>query len=72
MSFQGVVSNGAIVLENRLPLPDGTKVIVSIQELPKAASPLGEMLLRHAGKAQGLPDDSAAQHDHYLYGTPKQ
>ena len=71
MSIHGVVSNGSIVLENPLPLPDGTKVIVSIQELSQAASPLGEMLLRHAGKAQGLPEDAAAQHDHYLYGTPK-
>ena len=32
---------------------------------------LGEMLLRHAGKAVGLPEDMAAQHDHYLHGTPK-
>ena len=32
---------------------------------------LGEMLLRHAGKAVGLPEDLAAQHDHYLHGTPK-
>ena len=34
-------------------------------------SSLGEMLLRHAGKAVGLPEDMAAQHDHYLHGTPK-
>ncbi len=32
---------------------------------------LGEVLLRHAGKAVGLPEDMAAQHDHYLHGTPK-
>jgi hypothetical protein len=29
------------------------------------------MLLKHAGKAEGLPEDLADQHDHYLYGTPK-
>jgi hypothetical protein len=29
------------------------------------------MLLRHAGKAEGLPEDAAAQHDHYLYAAPK-
>ena len=71
MSFQGIVFNGTIILENQMQLPDGTKVLVSVQELPKAASLLGEMLLRHAGKAGGLPEDAAAQHDHYLYGTPK-
>ena len=71
MSFHGVVTNGTIVPETPLVLPEGTRVLVSIQEVPNVASPLGEMLLRHAGKATGLPDDAAAQHDHYLYGTPK-
>jgi len=23
------------------------------------------------GKAEGLPQDFAAEHDHYLHGTPK-
>jgi hypothetical protein len=71
MNLSGVVVNGVIVLDNPVQLPDGTRVAVAVQELPRAASPLGEMLLRHAGKAEGLPEDSAAQHDHYLYGTPK-
>jgi hypothetical protein len=71
MSFHGTVVNGAIVLEGQVQLPDGTKVEVQVQGPPKAASPLGEMLLKHAGTAEGLPEDLAAQHDHYLYGTPK-
>lgn len=37
----------------------------------QTSTSLSEMLLRHAGKAVGLPDDLAAQHDHYLHGTPK-
>ena len=32
---------------------------------------LSEVLLCHAGKAVGLPEDMAAQHDHYLHGMPK-
>ena len=44
---------------------------VELKPAAKAASPVGEMLLRHAGKAVGLPEDLAAQHDHYLHGTPK-
>jgi hypothetical protein len=71
MSFNGTVVNGNIVLEGDVHLPEGAKVEVQVQEPPKAASPLGEMLLKHAGKAYGLPEDLAAQHDHYLYGTPK-
>jgi hypothetical protein len=71
MNIHGTVVNGTIVLEGQVQLPDGTKVEVQVQESPKPASPLGEMLLRHAGKADGLPEDLAAQHDHYLYGTPK-
>ena len=28
-------------------------------------------LYRPVGKAQGLPEDAAHNHDHYLYGLPK-
>jgi hypothetical protein len=71
MSLEGKIQNGVIVLDDDLPLPDGTRVEVIVRETAKASSPLGEMLLRHAGKAQGLPEDAANQHDHFLYGTPK-
>jgi hypothetical protein len=71
MSLHGIVTNGVIVLDENVRLPDGTRVEVHVAEAPTAVSPLAEMLLRHAGKAEGLPEDSAAQHDHYLYGTPK-
>ena len=71
VSLEGTIQNGVVVLDDLAALPDGTRVEVIVREPAKAASPLGEMLLRHAGKAQGLPDDAAAQHDHYLYGTPK-
>jgi hypothetical protein len=30
-----------------------------------------ELMEDLAGKAEGLPEDFAAQHDHYLYGVPK-
>ena len=71
MRLQGIVVNGVILLDGEVQLPDGTRVEVQVQETPTAASALGEMLLRHAGTAEGLPEDAAAQHDHYLYGTPK-
>ena len=71
MSFTGTVIDGVIVLDQNEPLPNGTKVEVQVKEVNTAASPLAEMLLRHAGKAVGLPADMAEQHDHYLHGTPK-
>ena len=37
----------------------------------KAASPLGELLLKFAGIADDLPPDMAKNHDHYLYGALK-
>lgn len=41
------------------------------EEQAETCSSLREMLLRHAGKAVGFPEDMAAQHDQYLRGTPK-
>ncbi len=71
MSFEGTVINGNVILDEQGKIPEGSRVGVVIKSPTKAVSPLGEMLLRHAGKAVGLPEDMAAQHDHYLHGTPK-
>ena len=72
MSLEGTVVNGTIVLDGDQKLPEGARVEVVVRSRsPQTASALGEMLLRHAGKAVGLPEDMAAQHDHYLHGTPK-
>jgi len=32
---------------------------------------LGQKLMKYAGKAVGLPEDAARNHDHYLDGAPK-
>jgi hypothetical protein len=76
MTYQGRVSNGVVVLENGATLPDGTVVRVEPLSDPGRAEPaagsLGERLLRFAGAAgDGLPEDLAQNHDHYLYGVPK-
>ena len=71
MSFEGTILNGTVVFAEPTALPDGTVVEVLVKAPATAASDLGAMLLRHAGKAKGLPPDAAVQHDHYLYGTPK-
>jgi hypothetical protein len=81
MLLEGTVINGAIILDGNRQLPEGARVEVAfkeplsafenVQDRPKAASPLGEELMKLAGTAVGLPEDMAAQHDHYLHGTPK-
>jgi hypothetical protein len=72
MTLKGTVVNGTIVLDEPCALADGSRVDVIVESPQKAASPLGEMLLRHSGTVTGLPDDMAEQHDHYIHGTPKQ
>jgi len=84
MTLEGVVRNGVIVLDDGVPLAEGTKVQVIVTEKPSAKFPdggetkperpmsdLAKMLLKHAGTLIDLPEDAADQHDHYLYGTPK-
>ncbi|MFT3882754.1 MAG: hypothetical protein QM703_24265 [Gemmatales bacterium] len=71
MLLEGVVRNGKIELDPPQTLPEGARVDVHMKAESPPASSVGEMLLRHAGKAVGLPKDMAAQHDHYLHGTPK-
>ena len=79
MTYRGKVKNGVVVVQNARKLPEGTRVRVEVPEksLKKGRSTrrgktrLAKMLLKHAGKATGLPSDSARNHEHYLYGTPK-
>jgi hypothetical protein len=77
MSFTGHVQDGAVVMDEPLPLPNGTAVEVN----PKPATPppadhpepktLNERLKDFIGCLKDLPEDASVQHDHYIYGTPK-
>ena len=78
MVYKGHVEKGVVILDDPVSLPDGLKV--QIEPLPvtqadietdNITETLGEKLLKHAGKAVGLPPDLAENHDHFLYGTPK-
>lgn len=78
MLYHGHVKNGVVVLDDSVTLPEGLKVEVGVSSPEPEHSPvdaggqtLGQKLLKYAGKATGLPDDAALNHDHYLYGTPK-
>lgn len=67
-----------MVLETPHVLPEGTEVRVEavVAEgdrplLDEHGQSLGKKLMKYAGKAVGLPDDAALNHDHYVYGAPK-
>ena len=69
MTYKGQVKNGVVVLERPDLLPEGAVVRVRVLQEPEQT--LGDRLLRHAGRAKDLPNDLAANHDHYLHGVPK-
>jgi hypothetical protein len=79
----GHIHDGAIVLDERIPLSEGTAVEVQViasqpkevcaadsdtRSLPTLAERLKEVI----GILDDLPEDAARNHDHYLYGAPKQ
>lgn len=78
MVYRGHVEKGVVILDDAVTLPEGLAVTVEPsaggQRQPasdESGQTLGQKLLKHAGKATGLPRDLAENHDHYLYGTPK-
>ncbi|MCF6287232.1 MAG: hypothetical protein L3K26_18930 [Candidatus Hydrogenedentes bacterium] len=75
MTYKGYIQNGMIVLDEPTDLPDGVQVRIDIcdsEVLAKEKIPtLAEALAPFIGKAVGMPEDAAENHDHYLYGTPK-
>jgi hypothetical protein len=77
MVYRGHVEKGVVVLDGPANLPEGVAVTVELSKEAAAKScldengkTLGQKLLKHAGKAKGLPADLAVNHDHYLYGNP--
>jgi antitoxin component of MazEF toxin-antitoxin module len=77
-------ATGAVVLPAELcraaGVEPGADLTAEIQPgrivLRSARPPLAERIVARAhalppGALDGLPDDLAAQHDHYLYGAPK-
>ncbi len=83
MTYRGYVKNGAIQLDERVALPEGAAVDVTVLKpiapaigAQKGAS-LEERLLAiwadvPASEWTNLPADLTDHLDHYIYGTPKQ
>ena len=66
-----------ILLDGPAKLPEGARVEIEVKTVNEAAPLESETqptllnLLKLAGIAKDLPADFAAQHDHYIHGTPK-
>jgi len=63
-----------VTVEAQLPIAADVEGRLGVNE--SAALSLGEQIAAMAralppGALDGLPDDLASEHDHYLYGTPK-
>lgn len=71
MTLTARVHNRSITLPPDAAIADGTLVEIHTVEDAPPAQPAGAWMLKYAGVADDLPPDAAAQHDHYLYGTPK-
>ena len=58
--------------KDTLDLKPNNEYRITIEEIPRPVrkGPI-QFLLNHAGEADG-PSDWSSEHDHYLYGTPKQ
>lgn len=76
VTYRGHIKNGVIVIDEPVELPEGAEVRVEVSAPSTTpddnGETLGQMLLRHAGVAEGLPSDLARNHDHYIHGTPKE
>ena len=74
MVLVGKIREGEIVLNDPIPLPEGTTVEVQVA-VRSASGAIDRTLLDvlgpFVGQAQDLPPDTAQNIDHYLYGHPK-
>ncbi len=73
ITVEAVYENGVLKPAQSLPLKEHEIVQVTVQQ---AQPSLAERIVARARALPPdvldcLPDDLAAQHDHYLYGTPK-
>jgi hypothetical protein len=77
MTYRGHFENGVVVLDEPANLPEGAAVrvqLVAEHESQKTQGEQGSHLQHYqsiVGAIDDLPRDFAAQHDHYLHGTPK-
>ena len=69
MSITAVIEQGVIILPKDVPWASGT--VVRIEPVDEAAPTLWESLKDFDGMAKDMPDDLAANLDHYVHGHPR-
>lgn len=79
LAVKGTIKNGVIAPEQPLKFPDGQQVIITVlqeeniidDETYQAEWDKFMQIIKDCAMDTGI-DDLAHQHDHYLYGLPKQ
>lgn len=74
MTITAKVHNHTITLPPEVVVDDGAEVQVTLPEpAPAKTEPASflDSIRDLIGSAKGLPDDFAAEHDHYIHGTRK-
>jgi hypothetical protein len=69
MSITAVIEQGVIRLPEDVPWASGT--VVRIEPVDTATPSLWESLKAFDGMAGDLPEDLAANLDHYIHGHPR-
>jgi hypothetical protein len=71
MSYTGHVEKGVVIFDGPVRPPDGA--VVRVEEVPTAKQKptWGEVFSGLIGAVEGLPEDMAENHDHYIHGAPK-
>ena len=75
MTYKGRVKDGVVVLEGPKAPPDGTEVTVRpVRKSRRQAKKktFAQRMKKYIGMGSDLPPDFSVNHDHYLYGCPKQ
>ncbi|HWB08261.1 MAG TPA: hypothetical protein VG826_03515 [Pirellulales bacterium] len=73
VELHGTVQNGVIVIDDRIPLPEGTRVTIVVEAKNEQEEnvTLRDRLLKLAGTVDDLPPDMARNHDRYIHGNPE-
>lgn len=75
MTYRGHFKSGVVVLEGDARPPEGALVVVDVVEPEPVRAESGptwaDVFHDVIGKATGLPEDLADNHDHYIHGAPK-
>ena len=69
MSITAVIEQGIIKLPKDVPWSSGT--VVRIEPVDESVPTLWESLKDFDGMAKDMPDDLAANLDHYVHGHPR-